>query len=154
MISCCLQSNMKVLLFCVVSLSAVLCAANKDTESLAAATTAKPPDNLYPGKWTCGVQKGMSTTFPQCNFSLECPEILSQIDICYHSLIVSGIWKIMHFGILINLPYYSACCPLLCKELRSKYRWAYCKDFEFIGTAIRYFFSISPWIKQINIECE
>ena len=27
---------------------------------------------------------GMLTTFPQCNFSLEFPEIFSQNHICYH----------------------------------------------------------------------
>ena len=47
----------------------------------------------------------MLTTFPRCNFSLEVPEILSQNLICYHWLSVSGNSKIMHCGILINMPY-------------------------------------------------
>ena len=38
----------------------------------------------------------MLTTFPQCNNSLESPEILSQNHNCYHWLSVSGIAKIMH----------------------------------------------------------
>ena len=50
-------------------------------------------------------QKGMLTTFPQCNFSLEFPEIFSENHICYHWLCVSGISKIMHCGTLINRPY-------------------------------------------------
>ena len=37
----------------------------------------------------------MLTTFPQCNFPLEFPEINS----------VSGISKIMHCGTIINMPY-------------------------------------------------
>ena len=40
------------------------------------------------------------TTFPQCSFSLEFPEILSQ----NHWLIVSGISEIMHCGILVDMP--------------------------------------------------
>ena len=47
----------------------------------------------------------MLTTFKQCNFSVEFPEILSQNPICYHWLSVSGNSKIMHCGILINVPY-------------------------------------------------
>ena len=53
-------------------------------------------------------QKGMLTTFPQCNISLEFPKLLSQNLICYHSLSVSGNSEIMHCGILINMPYYPA----------------------------------------------
>ena len=41
---------------------------------------------------------GMLSTFPQCNFSMEFPEILRQ----NHMLLLV---KIMHCGILINLPY-------------------------------------------------
>ena len=48
----------------------------------------------------------MLTTFPQCNCSLEFPEILSQNHIRYHWLSVSGISKIMHCGILISIPYW------------------------------------------------
>ena len=48
----------------------------------------------------------MLTTIPQCNFSLEFLEILSQNYICYHSLSVSGISKIMHCGTLLNIPYF------------------------------------------------
>ena len=48
----------------------------------------------------------MLTTFPQCNFSLELPEILAQNHIYYHWLSVSGISKIMLCGILTNMPYY------------------------------------------------
>ena len=51
----------------------------------------------------------MITTFPQRNFSMEFPEILSQdyIPVCYHWLSTSEISKVMHCGILINMPY----CP-------------------------------------------
>ena len=55
-----------------------------------------------------GGQWGMLTTFPQCNFSLEFQEILSQNNTCYHWLSVSGSSKIMYCGILINVPYYLA----------------------------------------------
>ena len=44
-------------------------------------------------------------TFPQCNFSLEFPVILSHNHIWYQLLSVSGIAKIMHSGILITMPY-------------------------------------------------
>ena len=59
---------------------------------------------------------GMLTLFSQCNFTLEFPEILSQIIIGYHKLIVTGNSKIMHRWILINMPYSvtyvnSACFP-------------------------------------------
>ena len=54
--------------------------------------------------WT--KEEGMLTTFSQCNFSLEFPEILSQNPICYHWLSMPGNSNIMHFGILINMPYY------------------------------------------------
>ena len=47
----------------------------------------------------------MLTTCPQCNFSPEIPEILRQSHICYHWHSVSGISKIMHCGILIDMPY-------------------------------------------------
>ena len=47
----------------------------------------------------------MLTTFPQCDFSLEIPELLSQNHICYHWLSVSGNSKMMHCGILINLTF-------------------------------------------------
>ena len=47
----------------------------------------------------------MLTTFPQCKFKLEFPEILSQNYICYQWLSVSGISEILHCGILINMPY-------------------------------------------------
>ena len=42
---------------------------------------------------------------PTMQFSLEFPEILSQNHICYHWLSVCGISKIMHCGILINMPW-------------------------------------------------
>ena len=48
----------------------------------------------------------MFTTFPQCNFLLEFPEILRQNLIRYHWLSVSKISKIMHCGILINMPFW------------------------------------------------
>ena len=48
----------------------------------------------------------MLTTFPQCDVSMEFPAILSQNYICYHWLSVYGISKIMHCGILNNMPYY------------------------------------------------
>ena len=44
---------------------------------------------------------------PTMHFLLEFSEILSQNHICYHSLSVSGISKIMHCGILINMPYFN-----------------------------------------------
>ena len=47
----------------------------------------------------------MLTTFPQCNFSLGFPEILSQNLIRRHLLSVLGNSKTMHYGILINTPY-------------------------------------------------
>ena len=47
----------------------------------------------------------MLQTFPQCNFSLEYPKILSQTYICYLWLSVSKNSKIMHCGILINMLY-------------------------------------------------
>ena len=50
-------------------------------------------------------QKGVFTTFPQCNFSLEFPEILIQNLLYYHQLSVSWNYKILHCGILINMPY-------------------------------------------------
>ena len=62
---------------------------------------------------SCEGFHSMITSFPQCNFSLEFPEILSQNCICCHWLSVSGISKTMHFGILITMP----CCLLL--KLRS-----------------------------------
>ena len=54
----------------------------------------------------------MLTTFPQWNFSLDFPVMLSQNHICYHWLGVSEISKMMHCGILINLPYW--CTFLVC----------------------------------------
>ena len=47
---------------------------------------------------------GLLTTFPQCDFWLEFPGILSQNLICYHWLSVTGNSKIIHCGILINIP--------------------------------------------------
>ena len=44
--------------------------------------------------------------FPQRNFSLEFPEILSQNHICHHWLGVSGISKITYCGVLINMAYF------------------------------------------------
>ena len=55
----------------------------------------------------------MLTTFPHCNLSLEFPELLSQNLICYHWPSVFGNSKIMHCGILINMP-----LPI---EIRCKY---------------------------------
>ena len=67
---------------------------------------------------------GMLITFPQCNVSLEFPEILSQNLKDYHWLGVSGMLKIMHCGILINMPYWfqqiifcwKITAPLTCVE--------------------------------------
>ena len=59
----------------------------------------------YPHTCNCN-QWGMLTTFPQCNFSLEFPEILSQNLICYHRLSVSGNSEMMHCGKLMSMPYY------------------------------------------------
>ena len=49
---------------------------------------------------------GMLTTAPQCNFPLGFPEN-TQSESYILSLTVSGISKIMHCGILINMPYLS-----------------------------------------------
>ena len=45
--------------------------------------------------------KGVLTTFPQCNISLEFPEMLCQ----NYYMSVSGISKILHCGILIDMPH-------------------------------------------------
>ena len=50
-------------------------------------------------------EHGTLTTFPQCNFSLEFRDLLSQNYICYQWLSVFGIYKIIHRGILDNMPY-------------------------------------------------
>ena len=47
----------------------------------------------------------MSTTFPQGNFPLEIPELISRNLICCHWLSMSGNSKMMHHGILINLTF-------------------------------------------------
>ena len=47
----------------------------------------------------------MLTTFSQCDFGLEFPEIPSQNLICYHWPSVSGNSKLLHCGILINMPF-------------------------------------------------
>ena len=47
----------------------------------------------------------MLTIFPQCNFSQEFPEILSENHIRYHCQSVSRISKTLHCGIVINMPY-------------------------------------------------
>ena len=54
------------------------------------------------------VKQGMLTMFPQCNSLLEFLEILSQNLVSYHTLSESGNFKIIHRGILINMPYHSA----------------------------------------------
>ena len=48
----------------------------------------------------------MLTTFPQCNSSQEFPDMPSKNLICYHWLSVYGNSKIMHCGILFNMPYW------------------------------------------------
>ena len=47
------------------------------------------------------------TTFPQCNFWLKIPGLLSQTVICCHWLSVSRNSKMMDYGILINIAYWS-----------------------------------------------
>ena len=52
----------------------------------------------------------MLTAFPQCNFSLEFPEILSQNDICYHWLSVwdfqnDAFWDTDKHALLLSLLY-------------------------------------------------
>ena len=48
----------------------------------------------------------MLTTFPQYKFTLKFPETFSQNHIYVSiDLSVSGISKIMHYGILTNMPY-------------------------------------------------
>ena len=48
---------------------------------------------------------GHVDNFPRMQFLLEFSEILSHNHICYHWMSVYGISKIMHCGILINMPY-------------------------------------------------
>ena len=73
-------------------------------------------ENIY-------VKYGVLTTFPQCNFSLKSPEVLSQTHTCYHWLSVSGISKIMHCAILRSMHYYETeSLPPPChKRLNSSY---------------------------------
>ena len=48
---------------------------------------------------------GMLTTFPQCNSSLQFPEILSENLTCYHWLSVYENSKKMRYGILLTMHY-------------------------------------------------
>ena len=71
-------------------------------------------------------KKGMLTAFQQRNFSLELPEILSQNHICYYWLSFSGNSKIMHCGILINMPYsllITKVCAVSYKKNHSDYEF-------------------------------
>ena len=71
----------------------------------------------------------MLTTFPQCSFSLEFPEILSQNPtcLCYNRQSVSGISKIMHCGILINMPYWQNQSIKIFRHVIDKKTEAYCQ---------------------------
>ena len=73
-------------------------------------------------------------TFPQCNLSLEFPEIHSQNLLCYHWLSVSGSSKIMHCGILFNMPYSSV--PILVAKPPDYgiYYWAMSEQWKFKKT--------------------
>ena len=55
--------------------------------------------------WGCIDKYSMLTTFPRMQCSLEFPEIVGQNNICYYGRSVSGISKVMHCGIHINMPY-------------------------------------------------
>ena len=80
-------------------------------------------------------QEGVLTTFSQCNFSLEFPEILSQ----NHCLSVPGISKIMSCGILVNMPYYGAIHQLTV----TLWRWInFCHSYTGVGclTSTTYFY--------------
>ena len=63
----------------------------------------------------------MFKTFPQCKLLLEFPEILSQSHICYHWLSVSEISKMMHCGILIDVPLICSCVFIQICPLREKF---------------------------------
>ena len=58
------------------------------------------------------VSIGHVNNIPPVQFSLEFRETFSQNHICYHLLCVSGISKIMHCGILINMPLSWQCSTL------------------------------------------
>ena len=68
-----------------------------------------------------GAPIGHVNEYPTMQFSLEFPEILSQNCICYHLLSVSEIFKIVHCGILINLPYYLEYYKINVSYQRDKY---------------------------------
>ena len=65
-------------------------------------------------RWVSGLlflRLVLSLSNRTCNCSLEFLEILGQNLLCYGWQSVSGISKIMHCGILINMPY--CCCSYL-----------------------------------------
>ena len=81
-------------------------------------------------------QLGMFKTFPQCNFSLEFPELLSQTLIMLSlQECVCGKSQIMHCGIFINMPYSkkNIICMLLIVNTQE---WCVC-------------FSLGLWAKGI-----
>ena len=51
------------------------------------------------------INKDMFTTFPRCNFGLEFLEFLLQKLIWFHQQSMPGKSKMMHPGILMNMPY-------------------------------------------------
>ena len=97
----------------------------------------------------------MLTTFPQCNFSLKFPEILSQYHICYHWMCLSGISKIMHSGILINMPHWAVkhkIIPLILIEKNHHTSWQICHDFtEFTEHVLKYQSYKRVWIFNLYI---
>ena len=89
----------------------------------------------------------MLTTFSQCNFSLEFPGILSRNHICYLCLRVSGISKIMHCGILINLPYLLQCFDSIIQTMNQVF---WCFKPEPIGQISRNYSNNVSFIKCTN----
>ena len=100
----------------------------------------------------------MLTTFPQRNFSLELPEILSKNHICYHWLSVSGISKIMYCGILINMPYYHwvrICASLLHSSKKGTFLFTtLVMRIMCILFYVHYIFFRISWIQQALFRVE
>ena len=96
----------------------------------------------------------MLTTFPQCNFSLEFPEILSQNHIWYHWLSVCGISQIMHCGILINISYWTVACEYGLLVVPCCFKTTDLKLFYWLVEAFNFFASCSykSAHNQLNIR--
>ena len=95
----------------------------------------------------------MLKKFPQCNFSLELPEILSK----NHAIIdrvCQGIPKIMHCGIYIYMPYYNGAHLLAHKVMASDQSQPsyHCKLFLLV--LFNYFCLVGPCDdKASNQQC-